>query len=121
MDTTTDAIVKHLALSGVGGDAHGLVFTGNGRYLWMNFRTTGNVAIIDTETDEVVSTFNVGSGPGRRPNIPGAAPDIMDIAPGFGQPLACEPASTPMCLTPGGEYVFASMRGPVPLTGGMSA
>jgi hypothetical protein len=121
VDSRTDAILKHLPMSDIGRDAHGLVVVGNGRYLWMSFRASGNIAVIDTQTDEVVGSFLVGSGPGRRPNIPGAAPDIMDVAPGLAPPVACEPASAPMCLAPGGEYLFISMRGPTPLTGGMPA
>jgi hypothetical protein len=98
-----------------------MVLTGGGRYLWMGLRAGGNVVVLDTETDEVDTQFTLGSGQGRRPTVPGAAPDLMDIAPGPGRPLHCQPSSTPMCLAPGGDRVFVSMRGPRPLTGGMAA
>ncbi len=121
LDARTDDIMKHLSLSNLGGDAHGMVLTAGGRYLWMSLRSTGNVVVVNTETDEVETVFTVGAGLGRRPSVPGAAPDLMDIAPGAGAPLPCQPSSTPMCLAPGGDRVFISMRGPRALTGGMAA
>ena len=98
-----------------------MVLTGGSRYLWMGLRGNGNVVVVDTENDEVSTVFTLGSGAGRRPSVPGAAPDLMDIAPGPGERLQCAPTSTPMCMAPGGDRVFVSMRGPVALTGGMSA
>jgi DNA-binding beta-propeller fold protein YncE len=121
LDARTDDIVKHVALSGVGGDAHGMVLTGNGGYLWMSLRANGNVVVLDTANDEIETIFTIGSGQGRRPSVPGAAPDLMDVAPGPGRALDCQPSSTPMCLAPGGDRVFVSMRGPRALTGGMGA
>jgi DNA-binding beta-propeller fold protein YncE len=121
LDPRTDEMVKHIPLSNVGGDAHGLVLTGGGRYLWMGLRASGNVVVIDTETDEIETVFTLGSGAGRRPAVPGAAPDLMDVTPGAGRPLDCQPSSTPMCMAPGGDRVFVSMRGPRPLTGGSGA
>jgi DNA-binding beta-propeller fold protein YncE len=121
MDARTDAILKHIPLTDVGLDAHGMVLTGNGRYLWMNFRASGNMIVLDTETDEVVNVFAIGAGRGQRPQVPGAAPDLMDITPGTLPRLVCEPSSTVMCIAPGGERVFVAMRGPTPLTGGAAA
>jgi DNA-binding beta-propeller fold protein YncE len=121
MDADTDAIVKHLPLSDIGFDAHGMVLTGGGRYLWMGFRASGNVAVVDTETDEVVNIFSIGAGRGQRPQVPGAAPDLMDVSPGAQPRLVCEPSSTVMCIAPGGDRVFVTMRGPTPLTGGAAA
>lgn len=120
-DATTDDMYLHIPLSGVGTDAHGMVLTGGARFLWMGLRGTGNVVVVDTENDEVSTVFTIGAGMGRRPAVPGAAPDLMDIVPGRGEPLSCAPSTTPMCLAPGGDRVFVSMRGPVALTGGMSA
>ncbi|MER3485466.1 MAG: hypothetical protein C4345_05315, partial [Chloroflexota bacterium] len=108
-DGRTDALVKHISLTSYGTDAHGMGLTGNGRYLWVANRGEGdNIVVIDTQRDEVVNVF-AGFG---------AAPDLLDIAPGAGRPLRCGPSSTTMCYAPGGQRVFISMRGPNPLTGG---
>jgi DNA-binding beta-propeller fold protein YncE len=119
MDTRTDAILKHIPLTQLGVDAHGMVLTDGGRYLWVALRGSGRIAVIDTTSDEIVNDFSIGAA--RRPSVPGAAPDLIDIAPGSGAPLACSPSSTVMCLAPGGDRVFMSMRGPNPLTGGQGA
>jgi hypothetical protein len=121
LDSRTDAIVKHIPLTNVGLDAHGMVLTGGGRYLWMGFRTSGNVVVVDTPSDEVVNNFVIGAGRGQRPTVPGAAPDLMDVVPGMAPTFPCQPSSTPMCIAPGGDRVFVSMRGPRPLTGGATA
>lgn len=111
-DSRTDALVRHISLTSYGTDGHGMVLTGNGRYLWVANRGEGdNIAVIDTQRDEVVNVFG-GFG---------AAPDLLDIAPGTGQPLPCGPSSTTMCYAPGGQRVFIAMRGPNPLTGGEPA
>ena len=108
-DTRTDRLLKRLSLTPWGTDGHGMVLTGGGRYLWFANRGNGdNVVVIDTARDEVVGVF---------PNV-GPAPDLMDVTPG---PLArprCEPATTVMCLAPGGSRVFVSMRPANNLTGG---
>jgi DNA-binding beta-propeller fold protein YncE len=111
-DVRTDTLLRHISLTPFGSDAHGMVLTGAGRYLWVGNRGNGdNIVVIDTARDEVV---------GLIPDV-GAAPDIMDIAPGIPGQLRCEPATTVMCLAPGGTRVFVSMRPPTPLTGGPSA
>jgi DNA-binding beta-propeller fold protein YncE len=111
-DARTDRLLKHLPLTSFGTDGHGMVLTGGGRYLWFANRGNGdNVVVIDTSRDEVIGVF---------PNV-GPAPDLMDVTPG---PLArprCEPATTVMCLAPGGSRVFVSMRPPNNLTGGPTA
>lgn len=121
LDTRTDEIVKHIPLTPYGGDAHGMVLVNGGRYLWANHRVSGNVTVIDTATDQVVSVFDIGAGYGLRPNGPGASPDLMDAVPGPGLPVPCSPSSAPMCKAPGGEIVIVSMRGTVALTGGHTA
>jgi hypothetical protein len=121
LDSRTDTIVKHIPLTNVGLDAHGMVLTAGGRYLWMGFRASGNVLVVDTQSDEVVNNFSIGAGRGQRPTVPGAAPDLMDVVPGMAPTFPCQPSSTPMCLAPGGDRVFVSMRGPRPLSGGATA
>ena len=91
-DATTDDLLSSLSTTQSGTDAHGMVLVG-GRYLWIANRGDGdNILVVDTRTLEVVGT--VGDV--------GAAPDMMD-------------------LSPGGELVFATLRGPRALTGGPSA
>lgn len=87
------ALIKSLSLVGQGTDAHGMVVTGEGRYLWVGNRANGdNIVVIDTTRDEVVGTIApVGS-----------APDIMDIS-------------------PDGKLVFVALRSAIPLTGGAPA
>ena len=91
-DGATDDILKTIPTGSYGTDAHGMVVVG-GRYLWMSNRGDGdNIVILDTATDEIVGTID-GVG---------AAPDILDVS-------------------PAGDLVFATLRGPKNLTGGPSA
>ena len=92
LDTGTDEIVSSIDLTQHGTDAHGMVLVG-GRYLWMAHRGEGdNVIILDTQTQQIVGTI---------PDV-GPAPDLMDIS-------------------PAGDLVFVTLRGPKALTGGASA
>ena len=91
-DGATDEIVKTIPTGAYGTDAHGMVVVG-GRYLWMSNRGDGdNIVILDTTTQEIVGTID----------DVGAAPDILDVS-------------------PAGDLVFATLRGPKSLTGGPSA
>jgi len=110
-DARTDQLTKHLSLTPYGTDGHGMVLTGGGRYLWFGNRGNGdNVVVIDTARDEVVNVLS----------DVGAAPDLIDIAPGVLGRARCEPATTVMCLAPGGTRAFVSMRPANNLTGGPS-
>ena len=91
-DTSTDTLVKEVELQSPGTDAHGITLV-NRRYLWMGYRGTGDrISIIDTLTDKQVSSIG-GFGD---------APDLMDVS-------------------PAGDLVFATLRGPNNLTGGAPA
>lgn len=110
-DARTDELLKHLPLTPYGTDGHGLVLVGGGRYLWLANRGNGdNVVVIDIARDEVVNVL---------PDV-GVAPDLIDVAPGALGRGRCEPASTVMCLAPGGTRAFVTMRPPNNLTGGPS-
>lgn len=86
-------LAKSLNLSSQGTDAHGMVVTGEGKYLWVGNRGGGdNIVVIDTAKDEIVGTIAPV----------GAAPDIMDIS-------------------PNGRFVFIALRSASPLTGGAPA
>jgi DNA-binding beta-propeller fold protein YncE len=91
-DAATDDLLSSLTTTPSGTDAHGMVLVG-GRYLWIANRGDGdNILVVDTRGLEVVGTIG----------DVGAAPDMMD-------------------LSPGGELVFVTLRGPRALTGGPSA
>src|SRR5919108_2888570 len=111
-DSRTDALLRHVPLTPYGTDGHGMLLTGGGRYLWLANRGTGdNFVVIDTARDEVVGVLaDVG-----------AAPDLIDVAPGPTGRIRCEPSSTVMCVAPGGVRAFVTMRPPTPLTGGAPA
>jgi DNA-binding beta-propeller fold protein YncE len=83
-----------LVLSKTGeSDSHGMVATGDSRYLWVMDRYQNVVEIIDIAAGQRVNTFDLAGTLSSDP-----APDITDIA-------------------PSGERVFAALRGPVPLSG----
>jgi DNA-binding beta-propeller fold protein YncE len=93
-----------LSEDGAAVDAHGAVPTKHGNYLWMVDRFANKITVVDTTTDRVVNRFNIGvplvnrlslGGPGQSGD---PAPDLMDIS-------------------PSGNRIFATLRGPRPLTG----
>jgi DNA-binding beta-propeller fold protein YncE len=92
LNATTDEIVGSMATTPYGTDAHGMALVG-GRYLWIANRGDGdNIVVVDTRTSEVVGTIaDVG-----------AAPDLME-------------------LSPSGDLLFVTLRGPRALTGGPTA
>ena len=78
---------------GTNSDSHGAVATRRERYLWVAERFGNNITVVDTKTDAVVNQFGLA---GRVSNDP--TPDLLDIS-------------------PGGHYVFMSLRGPNPVSG----
>lgn len=87
-DTSSDTLIKSVDLTEKGQDAHGVMLTGEGKYLWVLNRMTDNAIVVDTSTYEVV----------RVVEKVGDAPDLMD-------------------LSPNGKWLFATLRGPNPATG----
>ena len=75
------------------GDSHGAVVTKGGRYLWVADRKQNAIVVVDTATDQVVNRIELA---GRLSDDP--SPDLLD-------------------LSPSGNRVYASLRGPTPLTG----
>ncbi|WP_394742170.1 YncE family protein [Natronococcus roseus] len=81
-----------------GVDAHGFWFTPDGEELWVLNRETNDGVIVDPETDEVVEEIEA-FGPAQSDDPEDRdAPDIM-------------------WSSPDGEYMFVTLRGPVPLSG----
>jgi hypothetical protein len=74
-------------------DAHGVVLTKHGRYLWVADRAGNRVVVIRTTTDEVVGEFSLAGSLSDDPS-----PDLLDIS-------------------PTGHRVFVSLRGGLPLSG----
>jgi DNA-binding beta-propeller fold protein YncE len=73
-------------------DSHGAVPTGDGRFLWLADRAANRIVVVDTRHDRVVHEIALAGDLSGDP-----APDLLDIA-------------------PLGNQVFATLRGPVPLT-----
>ncbi|HKY50009.1 MAG TPA: hypothetical protein VJP45_02015 [Candidatus Limnocylindria bacterium] len=71
-------------------DSHGAARVG--RYTWVADRFANTVEVVDTVTDMHIGVFGLAGAASADP-----APDLLDAA-------------------PGGGYVFASLRGPCPLT-----
>jgi hypothetical protein len=78
-------------------DAHAVAVTKNEKYLLAGDRTQNDVTVVDTDTDEVVNRFSIAG-----PHSADPAPDLFD-------------------LSPDDKLVFASLRGPAPLSGGHDA
>jgi hypothetical protein len=74
-------------------DAHGMAVTGGGRYLWVADRAANLAEVFDTRT-------------GRR----------LDPVPLTG-PLSDDPTPDLLDLSPDGELLFVTLRGPTPLSG----
>ena len=78
---------------GTNSDSHGAVKTRHDRFLWVAERFGNNITVVDTETDSVVNRFGLAG-----PVSPDPTPDLMDIS-------------------PDGNRVFMTLRGPNPLSG----
>jgi DNA-binding beta-propeller fold protein YncE len=78
-------------------DSHGATTTKHERYLWVDERFGNNITVVDTISNLVVNQFSLVGSVSSDP-----APDLMDIS-------------------PSGNRVFVSLRGPIPLTGNNAA
>jgi hypothetical protein len=74
-------------------DAHGTTLTRHGRYLWMADRAANTITVVDTRNDRVVNEFSLVGAASYDPT-----PDLLGVS-------------------PAGNRVFASLRGPHPLSG----
>ena len=96
LDTETDEILHQESTGGV--DTHGFWFAPDGEELWVLNRETNDGVVVDPDTDEVVHEIEA-FGPAQSDDPEERdAPDIM-------------------WFSPDGEYVFVTLRGPVPLSG----
>lgn len=78
-------------------DSHGVALTKGQRYLWINDRIQNDITVVDTETDTVANRFTLEGELSSDP-----APDIFD-------------------LSPSGNRMFVTLRGPEPQSGGHAA
>ncbi len=79
-------------------DAHGFWFTPDGEELWVLNRETNDGVVLDPETDDVIEEIDA-YGPAQSDDVNERdAPDIL-------------------WASPDGEYMFATLRGPAPLSG----
>lgn len=76
-----------------GVDSHGLLLTKPERFLWVADRAANRIIVVDTETDSVVNKIDLVGTVSKDP-----APDILGIS-------------------PDGNRVYTTLRGPFPLTG----
>lgn len=74
-------------------DAHGAGVTSGGRYLWVLDRAANTVVVVDTQTDTVVNEFSLE---GR---------------------VSTDPAPDFQAVSPDGDRIYVTLRGPNPLTG----
>jgi hypothetical protein len=74
-------------------DAHAVALTRLGPYLWWGDRSQNDVTVVDPRRDRVINRFGLVNEHSDDP-----APDLFD-------------------LSPGGDYMFASLRGPNPSSG----
>jgi DNA-binding beta-propeller fold protein YncE len=78
---------------GTTSDSHGATRTKHDRYLWVGERFGNNITVVDTGSNAVVNQFSLVGSLSSDP-----APDLMDIS-------------------PSGNRIFMTLRGPIPLTG----
>jgi hypothetical protein len=74
-------------------DSHGATLTANARYIWVADRAANRIIVVDTRGDAVVNEIALTSS------------------------LSADPAPDLMAISPGGDRVYVSLRGPRPLTG----
>jgi DNA-binding beta-propeller fold protein YncE len=73
-------------------DSHGATLTKHARYLWVADRAANRIVVVDTGSDAVVNEIALAGSVSADP-----APDLMGIS-------------------PSGNRVYVSLRGPNPLT-----
>ena len=74
-------------------DAHAVALTEHGRYLWWGDRTQNDVVVVDPRRDREVNRFELAG------------------------PLSSDPAPDLFDLSPRGDFMFSSLRGPNPSSG----
>jgi hypothetical protein len=78
---------------GVPVDAHAVAQTEHGRYLWWGDRSQNDVVVVDPRHNREINRFELAG------------------------PLSADPAPDLFDLSPSGDYMFSSLRGPKPSSG----
>jgi hypothetical protein len=78
---------------GTASDSHGAAATKHGRYLWVAERFGNNITVVDTATNAVIQQLDLAGSVSNDPT-----PDLLVVS-------------------PSGNRVFMTLRGPNPLTG----
>ncbi len=100
LDTEEDEVIKRDSAEGI--DTHGFWYTTDGEELWVLNRETNDGIVLDPETDDQIDTVDAyGEATGDEPET-SDAPDIM-------------------WASPDGEWMFVTLRGPEPVSGGPHA
>jgi hypothetical protein len=73
-------------------DSHGATLTKHARYLWVADRAANRIVVVDTRRDRVVNEIALAG------------------------PVSADPAPDLMGISPDGNRVYVSLRGPTPLT-----
>jgi DNA-binding beta-propeller fold protein YncE len=84
-------VFDHGAMGNV--DSHGMVLTKHDRYLWVADRLANSAMVVDPDTDLVVNEVEMAGA------------------------LSDDPTPDLMAISPSGNRVYVSLRGPNPLTG----
>lgn len=90
-DTPAPAVVFDHGNQGV--DSHGLLLTKHERFLWVADRAANRIIVVNTETGSVINEIKLLGTASKDP-----APDILGIS-------------------PDGNRIYVTLRGPKPLTG----
>ncbi len=100
LDTENYEVIKEEDANGI--DTHGFWYTTDGEELWALNRETNNGVVIDPDTDEVIEDIDAfGEDTGDEPET-SDAPDIL-------------------WSSPDGQWMFSTLRGPEPVSGGPHA
>jgi hypothetical protein len=92
-NTPAPRLVYSRDKEGVPVDAHAVALTEHGRYLWWGDRIQNDVVVVDPVRNREINRFELAGDVSSDP-----APDLFD-------------------LSPDGDYMFSSLRGPNPATG----
>ena len=92
-------------------DTHGAALTKHGKYLWIADRGRNFIFVVDTETDVVVNRINLLPALQSLSQFSKAGMRKSD-----GGHVSSDPTPDLLFLSPNGGHMFATLRGPNPLT-----
>jgi DNA-binding beta-propeller fold protein YncE len=95
-----------------GADAHGAALTKQKKYLWIGDRGHNFIFVVDTATDNIVNRINL------LPSLQDLSQKTNGVRVNYsdGDHLSDDPTPDLLFLSPNGEHMFMTLRGPNPLT-----